>query len=118
MIKIQYDAANGQAIPDGQVKAWVNDVIHRSKIGNGLDDVDRIISTESIINEFRIRVANGEIAPSDIQFTYDSGSTMFVVPIDKQGSFAVTPVGFCNFTTMQALELLRAMITDNGELDD
>lgn len=106
MIKIQYDAKRGIAMPDGQVKGWVDQVVYAYKHGHS---GQHLVGTDSIVNELRLRVAKKEITPADIEFVFDNGSTVFVVPVDAHGSFPVMPVGFADFTSMHALELLSAM---------
>jgi hypothetical protein len=107
MIKIQYDATNGIALPDGLVRTWVNNVVFAFKHGHS---GQHLVANDSIINELRIRVARGELTTNDIEFVFDNGSTVFVVPLDKRGSFPLMPAGFCDFTSNQALELLSAML--------
>lgn len=107
MITIKYDPDNGIVVADGRVKSLVNELLDAHKLGV---PVRREIANETVINELRVRVARKEITPADIEFVFDNGSTVFVVPIDHDGSFPVSPVGFANFTSMQALELLSAMV--------
>lgn len=107
MIKIQYDRNEGIALPDGKVKAWVDYVVYAHKRGNS---GQHLVGTDSIINELRLRVALKELTPADIQFVFDNGSTVFLVPIDHDGFFSVTPVGFADYSSMQALELLGAVV--------
>jgi hypothetical protein len=107
MIKIQYDRNNGISMPDGKVEGWVDEVVFAYKHGHS---GEHLVANESIINEFRLRVARQELAPTDISFVYDTGSTVFLVPIDAHGFFAVTPVGFCDYTCGQALALLSATV--------
>jgi hypothetical protein len=105
MIKITYDPVNGTAFADGVVKQWVESVIRAFQ--NGVDvEQSYLIANDSVINEFRIYVAGKEITPADIEFKFED----FIVPVDVEGSFPVTPLGFCDFSSMQALELLGAMI--------
>jgi hypothetical protein len=105
MIKITYDPVHGIAFADGVVKQWVESVVRDYK--NGVDAKQSyVVANDSVINEFRIYVASKEITPADIEFKFDD----FIVPVDVEGSFAVTPLGFCDFSSMQALELLGAML--------
>lgn len=107
MIKIQYDRNNGITMPDGKVAGWVDEVVFAHKHGHS---GEHLVANESIINELRLRVARNELTPVDIEFVYDSGGTVFLIPVDHQGSFDVTPLGFCDYTWQQAMALLSAMV--------
>lgn len=110
MINITYNPDTGMTLPDGKVKEWVDQVIADFK-KNRKVSVFHVVGLDSIINEFRIRVAKKEITPDDIEFYFERGDyTTFIVEIDEKGIFDLSPVGFNTFTQMQALELLSAMV--------
>jgi len=110
MIKIRYTASDSVAMADANVKLFVSEMIARNKRGENCHNV--AISNESVIFEFRIRIGLGELTNTDIEIVdaRDIDNVM-VLPIETNGGLGTNvPANFCDFTSLQALELLGAML--------
>jgi len=109
MIKIRYTASDSVAMADANVKLFVSELIARNARGENCDDVK--VSNESVIYEFRIRIALGELSPAEFELQLEKDGEYQTLQIDKRGQqYGHWPVGFCNFQENQALELLGAML--------
>jgi hypothetical protein len=105
MIEITYDPEHGTPVADGKVAVLVDSLVAVYKQSN---NVRRTFATETVIHEFRIRVAKGEVAHTDIVFKYQD-QELFV---ERDGCLPLSswPVGCADFMERKALELLRLVV--------
>lgn len=97
MLKVTYDAYEGQAFPDGEVRDqalrfWEN----RDK------QPEVVVSTGIIINCFRLLISKGVIPADELTFFFD-GKSLFC---DEQGFIHDWPEGFDDINEGILMELL------------
>jgi hypothetical protein len=106
MIIVIYDPQAGAVVPDAKVSSFVNDIImHRP----GGDDWRTrcqyfTIGSETIINEFRLRVAEGKLPHDELIFE-------FLGKPFQMNEYAVIkdwPEGFCDYCDKQTVGIVQA----------
>jgi hypothetical protein len=70
MLVIKYDPDFGDVVPDGKVSSYVDQCINAARNRT----LYFRVGSESILDEFRLRIARGNISPENVEFTY-KGST-------------------------------------------
>ena len=105
MITITYDPLQGQVVPDGEVAAYVTNVI-REHIAGSVHDydikVERTVGSGSIINEFRLRVARQELSHTSLQFVFDHQT----MTVNEYAVLYDWPKGFADLDDRQVSEIL------------
>lgn len=97
-ILVVYDPKDGDCVPDGQVKDYVDNAL--AKIFPNIEVLHRtIVGSELIINEFRIRHMYGEV---DVTFEFN-GANLKPQPSGRLDSW---PEGFCGTWDRQLRSLL------------
>jgi len=102
MITIHYDP-ECRAVPDGQVAEYVNSLI--AEHARSTHSVLRAVGVGSIVQEFRLRVARGEIPHTDLQFVFE-GQT---ITINEYARLSDWPKGFADFEDQRIVEIIRTM---------
>ena len=82
---VTYDAYNGTPYANGTFDEVVDQMVNS---GSGTV----ISSTENIINEFRCRIAEGDIDCKEVLFVYNNEQ----FEANKYGKFSQWPLGFCD----------------------
>ena len=98
MLHLKWDPVNGICVPDGKVAEKVDEILSNYEFNY------HFIGSELLINEFRLRIARGEIAASEVRFIV-GGEDMFV---NSSGKFDHWPRGFCDLGHIQLIELSKA----------
>lgn len=89
MIRITYNPQYWNAVPDGQTRDFVADLIEEHRH----HDVNITFSTSNIINQLRLAIKLGEIDWQGIEFVFKNE----VIVHDRTGQFKVWPDGFCDY---------------------
>lgn len=66
MLVIKYDPDYGDVVPDGKVASYVDQCINSARH----QTLYFRAGAENILDEFRLRIARGNLAPENIEFTY------------------------------------------------
>jgi len=102
-LTVEYDPMAGYVFKDGEAQGWVDDILHHAL--NKFEDRDDWVVTVSsalLIDYFRLRLAQGIIAPDQIQFKFNDE----ILKTNKYGTLERWPKGFCDKTTDILEELL------------
>jgi ferredoxin-NADP reductase len=104
MIRIVYDAELGHALPDGKVRAFVDQL---AKENNEAADLTAesvwCIGTEQIIDHIRLAIKDGKISHEQVIFEYKGEE----IRSDKDGRLPYWPKGFCEITSQVLMNLCR-----------
>lgn len=96
-----YSTEQQHAVADAKVIDWYADLLHAADEGNV---VDVHVATNTQLNELRIGVKFGEIAPFDIIFNDDT------ISCDEKGNMDDWPDGFFNEVDIQLNFLIATKI--------
>lgn len=83
---IEFDAANGTAIPDGLAESYVQALIDNPP------DSPFMVSSSIFIQALRVAVKEGRLQHSDVIIIFDSEP----ITIDSKGALSKWPEGFCS----------------------
>lgn len=101
MLTIIYDPYDGEAIPDGRNQTYVD---HFMLTHKGLQtNLVTTISTALTLDEFRLRVARGEITPSDVRVVFQGKD----IWIDSAGKLSEWPPGLGDHMSQILRELAK-----------
>jgi hypothetical protein len=99
----------GNAIPDGAIAAYVEEVkgdIALWKNGSQKPFCKNPVGSEGVILALRIAIAKGEIEHNDIAFFWNG----LLIQTDENGTIYPWPTGFCSAHFDMALEMLHAQV--------
>jgi hypothetical protein len=107
-LRIIYNAFTGDHVPDGLVKAYVNNRLAEFAKGTGyLEQIE--VGNGTIIDEFRLRILKGEVHHESICFVY-AGREL------QPNEYAVMewPSGFADFSNDQIGQILTLQSKKKG----
>lgn len=99
MIKMTYDAVNGQPFADGRCDATVAGWIAQHVAG---EDVEVVFASENILHAVRVAIRRGQLGCTDVALFFEDVQPV----IYPSGGIAPWPEGFCDHTERWLLELL------------
>ena len=99
-ITVEYKPKGGYVFADGDGEEWVD--ITLNKFLSGHKDRVYTVSSSLLIDYFRLRLAQGIIAPDQIQFKFNDE----ILKANKYGTLEQWPNGFCDHTMNICEELL------------
>jgi len=94
---IEFDAANGTAIPDGLAESYVQALIDNPP------DSPFVVSSSIFIQALRVAVKEGRLQHSDVIIIFNSEP----IPIDSKGAISEWPKGFCSLEREFLVRILR-----------
>lgn len=99
MLRVVYDPHDGVHVADADVPNYVQLIVFEY-----LQDFTNkvVVGQESIIDEFRIAVQNGDIQSDDIVFEYE-GKEHFP---NRFGNIVPWPKGFCDYGADRCIKLI------------
>jgi len=100
-LTVEYDSEDGYLFPDGWAEAWVTKTV--MNFLRGRKDQHLKVSSELLIDYFRLKLAKGIIRPDQIQFKFNDE----ILKTNKYGTLERWPKGFCD----QAMNICEELLT-------
>jgi hypothetical protein len=111
MITILYDPHNGDAVADGRVVQYVDDLAQAFKH----PDFRLTVGCASLIDEIRVRVVRKEIEHTNVQFLFANNGKLFILTCNEFGKLSEWPMGFCDLTINQLREIGMSRRSEHKE---
>ena len=93
--------ADCEAVPDDAAAAYVDSVLARFRQDGYPEGFS--CGQEVVVNELRLRVQRGELAPEQLVFVHEGRH----LPVNRAGRLPAWPRGFCDVASRQLSALVR-----------
>jgi hypothetical protein len=99
-------SGEGQAVADLRVQDWLDDLLSRLE-HCGLESHTIDVGTDVMVSIIRLAVIEGRLDHEDVTFYFED----YIITVDENGMFNLSPKGFCDTLT----EISRKLLEKNKE---